>query len=79
MNIGNKKILYTGDTCTIEPFLPYINDINELYIDVSKFGGAHLKIDDILDILTEIKNKNIKIIPMHMDDKAYIENLIQKL
>ena len=79
MNIGDKRILYTGDTCTIKPFLPYMDNINELYIDVSKFGGAHLKIDDILDVLAEIKDKNIKIVPMHMDDKTYIENLIQKL
>lgn len=79
MDIDNKKILYTGDTANLDSFMPYLNNINELYIDVSKFGGAHIKIDDILDILKELKSKNIKIIPMHMDDKEYIKNLLNTL
>ena len=36
-------------------------------------------IDDVLDILKDLKTKNIKIIPMHMDDKEYITNLINNL
>ena len=79
LNIENKKILYTGDTRVLTPFLPYLDNLDELYIDVSKFGGAHLKIDDILDDLKQMKAKGIKIIPMHMDDKEYIENLINNL
>lgn len=79
MDIANKKILYTGDTANLDSFMPYLNNINELYIDVSKFGGAHIKIDNILDILKELKCKNIKIIPMHMDDKEYIKNLLNTL
>ncbi len=79
LTIKGKKILYTGDTCALESFLPYINEIDEFYIDLSKFGGAHLKVDDILEDLKKIKVKGIKIIPMHMDDKEYIENLIKNL
>lgn len=79
MDIDNKKILYTGDTANLDSFMPYLNNINELYIDVSKFGGAHIKVDDVLDILKDLKTKNIKIIPMHMDDKEYITNLINNL
>lgn len=79
MDIANKKILYTGDTANLDSFIPYLNNINELYIDVSKFVGAHIKIDNILDILKELKCKNIKIIPMHMDDKEYIKNLLNTL
>lgn len=79
MDIDNKKILYTGDTANLDSFMPYLNTINELYIDVSKFGGAHIKVDDVLDILKDLKTKNIKIIPMHMDDKEYITNLINNL
>lgn len=60
LNIENKKILYTGDTRVLTPFLPYLDNLDELYIDVSKFGGAHLRIDDILDELKKIKNKRNK-------------------
>lgn len=79
MNINNKRILYTGDTCEIESFSPYLNNINELYIDLSKFGGAHLKVDDVLGTLKDLKNKDVKIIPMHIDDKEYVLTLISKL
>ena len=79
MKIGNKIILYTGDTCNIENFISYIEDVNELYIDLSKFGGVHLKIDNIINILKELKKKNIKIIPMHMDDKNYILDIISRI
>ena len=79
LNIDNKKILYTGDTVNLDSFMPYLNTINELYIDVSKFGGAHIKVDDVLDILKDLKNRNIKITPMHMDDKEYITELINSI
>lgn len=79
MNIDNKKILYTGDTCELEAFLPYLDSIDELYIDLSKFGGAHLKVDDVLNTLRDLKNKDVRIIPMHMDDKEYILRLIAKI
>ena len=79
MNIENKKIIYTGDTNIIEPFLPYLDNVDELYIDVSKDGGAHLKIDDILEQLLKIKLNGTNIILMHMDDKDYIEKIAQKL
>lgn len=79
MKIHNTIILYTGDTCNIENFMPYIDDVNELYIDLSEFGGAHLKIDDVISILKDLKERNIKIIPMHMDNKNYILNIISKI
>lgn len=79
MDIDNKKILYTGDTCEVEAFLPYLDNIDELYIDISKFGGAHLKVEDVLNTLRDLKNKDVRIIPMHMDDKEYVTNLILKL
>lgn len=71
---NDKNIIYTGDTNTLEPFMPYMNNCNELYIDVSKFGGAHLKIDDILDTLISLKQNGTDIFLMHLDDKEYIKN-----
>jgi len=74
MNINNKNIIYTGDTNTLSPFLLYIDEADEIYIDVSKNGGVHLKIDDIVDTLKNIKEKGVQIFLMHMDDKEYIRN-----
>lgn len=75
LNIDGKKIIYTGDTNTLEPFKNQLNDVQELYVDVSKFGGAHLKIDDIIEDLKKIKNRGIDIYLMHIDDRNYIENV----
>ena len=70
--LNGKKIVYTGDTNTLEPFMKYINDIDEFYVDVSRYGGAHLKLEDIIDKLREIKKQNINIYLMHIDDREYI-------
>ena len=78
MNIKDRKIVYTGDMCTIDPFLPYLEDADEFYVDVSKFGGAHLKIDDIIRKLQELKESGININFMHMDDKKYINEVADK-
>lgn len=76
-NFNNKNIIYTGDTSILEPFLDKLEDIDEFYIDVSKFGGAHLKIDDILNVLEKISENNTKIFLMHLDDKKYIKSSIR--
>lgn len=72
LKINNQKIVYTGDTKTIEPFLPYIDKCSELYVDVSKYGGAHLKIDDVSDVLNSISKKGIYVNLMHIDDWEYV-------
>ncbi len=75
LKLGNEKILYTGDTCIIEPFEKYFDDISELYIDVSTKGGVHLKIEEVLPKLFELKDKGIEIILMHLDDKEAIKEI----
>lgn len=72
---NNKNIIYTSDTTTLDPFLPYMNTCNEFYIDVSKYGGAHIKIDEVTNTLKDLKQNNINIYLMHMDDKEYIKNI----
>ena len=56
--------------------MKYINGVYEFYVDVSRYGGAHLKIDDVVEKLREIKKKNIKIYLMHIDDRKYIDEKI---
>ena len=76
ITINGKNIVYTGDTNTIKPFIPYIEKADELYIDVSKLGGeAHIKIDDVLDDLNKLKKEGKKIILMHLDDREYIKGI----
>ena len=74
LKIGDRRIVYTGDTKILEPFLPYIKDANELYVDVSKNGGVHLQFDDIRQELRRIKENGTNIYLMHIDDREYISN-----
>ncbi len=75
MTVKDKKIIYTGDTKTIEPFLEHMTNINELYIEVSKNGGVHIKFEDIIQKLINIKNTGVNIYLMHIDDYEYINKL----
>ena len=75
LNLNNKSILYTGDTKLLDPFIPYLENCDEFYVDVSKSGGVHLKFEEVFKDLQKIKNTNTKVILMHIDDKQYIAQL----
>lgn len=55
LNLEEKRIIYTGDTATLKPFYEEMNGADELYVDVSKNGGVHIKIDDVVGKLKEFK------------------------
>ena len=75
INVNGKNIVYTGDTCTLDPYIPYLDNCNEFYVDTSKFGGVHLKFEDIKDKLSEIKAAGTDIYLMHIDDYDYIASI----
>lgn len=76
LTINNKNIVYTGDTKTLEPFMPYIKKADELYVDISKSSDCHLKINEVFDILNDINNNGTSIYLMHVDDKEYVRKFI---
>ena len=80
LKVKDKNIILTGDTNTLNPFLPHIENekIDELYVDVSRFGGAHLKIDDIVEELAKINKSGTLVDLMHLDDKKYINAIWQR-
>lgn len=77
---GGKGIVYTGDTMSLDTFLPFlVNDkVDTLYMDASKKGGNHLKLADNMNLLNELMKDGIKIKVMHIDDKLAIQVLIHK-
>ena len=72
--VDGKKIVYTGDTYTLEPYMESLENADELYTDISKNGGVHLKLDDCYDQLKNIKQNGTNVILMHIDDKKYIKD-----
>jgi len=68
MMVDNKRIVYTGDTRTLEPFIKYINGNCELYVDVSYYASkAHLYFKDIKNKLLDFANRGIDVFLMHID------------
>ena len=76
-NINGKNIIYTGDTSTLEPFMEYLEDGTELYIDTSvHYGKIHIKLEDIIEIFKNY-DKKINIYLMHLDDITGAEKMIK--
>lgn len=75
INVNEKKIVYTSDTVTLEPYMKYLDDADELYVDVSLNNEVHLKINECIALLREIKQKGIKVILMHLDNRMEIEKI----
>ena len=72
--------IYTGDTSTLEPFEPYLDDCSEIYLDVSVFyGHIHLKLEDALPNLIELSEDDIEVYLMHLDDVDAAEKIIKDI
>lgn len=76
LKLNNNNIIYTGDTCSLDSFLPYIKNADELYVDISKSSDVHLKISETIDQLDEIHNNGTEVFLMHVDDKEYVKKYI---
>lgn len=63
-------MIYTGDTATLEPFTPLLQNGTYLYAEAATFhSGVHLYIDDILPKLEQLTHNGISVFLMHLDDE----------
>lgn len=75
--VDGKNIVYTGDTSTLEPFLPYLKAETILYVDTSvHYGMIHLKLEDAFEDFISLTNKGVKIYLMHLDDIVTAEKIV---
>lgn len=75
IELAGKKIVYTGDTCELAPFLPYLKNADEFYTDTSINGNVHLKISEVLPELLQIQKNGTNVFLMHLDDEKTILEL----
>lgn len=75
--VDGENVVYTGDTSTLEPFLPYLEAGTILYVDTSVYYGmVHLKLEDALDDFLTLNKKGVKVYLMHLDDVAAAERIV---
>ena len=80
-NIESRAVVYTGDTNTLEPFLPYILEETStrhiLYTECSAFDtGVHMFVEKLLDYSEIFRDNGIEVYLMHLDDVEKIEEKI---
>ncbi len=76
-SINGKTIVYTGDTNTLVPFELEIEHCDELYVDVCiNKSPAHLHIDNAIDRIVDLDERDIKVYLMHLDDVKQAERLV---
>lgn len=76
LSVNGKKIVYTSDTTTLEPYMEYLDGADELYVDVSYDNEVHLKIEECIETLRKIKEQGVKVILMHLDNRQEIERIV---
>lgn len=78
LHLDGQDIVYTGDTSTLEPFLPYLHTGAELYTEASCSGSpVHLSLERILPELRELHDRGVRIFLMHLDNEEQTETLIR--
>lgn len=74
---GGRRCIYTGDTATLSPYLPYLQRGDYLYTEASAYdSGVHLYLPDILPELIRLTQEGIHVFLMHLDNEAQISEMI---
>ena len=77
-DVKGEKIVYTGDTAIIEPFLPYIDGNTIFYTEAAVIrSGVHLCIYDVIDTLKILPASGTKVYLMHLDNEEKICEIIK--
>ncbi|HAJ96964.1 MAG TPA: hypothetical protein DCO72_04445 [Ruminococcus sp.] len=78
LSIQGNDVVYTGDTATLDPFLPLLHSGAYLYSEISFYKSeVHLFYMDTLPILKELVQKGVKVYLMHLDNEEKLTKMIQ--
>ena len=73
LSVDGRNVVYTGDTNTLEPFLPYLEKGSVLYTETSyNDSGVHLHVKKLIEYAELFKEREIEVYLMHMDDERAI-------
>jgi diguanylate cyclase (GGDEF)-like protein len=78
LNVDGQEFVYTGDTASLAPFLPYLHKDTALYTEVcSHVSTVHMQIDKLMPVLKELTQKGVRVYLMHIDDEANIADAVR--
>ena len=78
LTVAGKTVVYTGDTRTLEPFLPYLHPGCFLYTELAAIqSGVHLYVQDVLPRLKALSEQGVSVFLMHLDCEEEISRQIQ--
>ena len=77
ISVGGTDMVYTGDTSTLAPFLPYLHPGALLYTEAAAFdSGVHLYLPDALPELRRLQKQGVTVYLMHLDREEQIREMI---
>ena len=78
LRVQGNDVFYTGDTATLEPYLPLLHIGAYLYTEISYYkSNVHLHYEDTLPILNRLADNGVKVYLMHLDNEEEISKLIE--
>ena len=80
LTVHGRDVIYTGDTATLEPFLPYLSaqKTQILYSEVSTFKtDVHLCLEEELERFVQFTKQGIPVYLMHLNDEEAVSKSIQ--
>lgn len=78
LDIDGTKVVYTGDTNTLEPFMDYLTEGTYFYTEISWHESpVHLHCEKFKDRISELTQKGIKVFLMHLDEEEKIKETMQ--
>ena len=73
LNVDGKRVVYTGDTNTLEPFEKHLEEGTYLYMETSAYKSrVHLFCEDVKDRVRGYVSRGVKVYLMHLDDEERI-------
>ncbi|MBR5179676.1 MAG: MBL fold metallo-hydrolase [Lachnospiraceae bacterium] len=77
LNIHENNVIYTGDTATLEPFMPLLKRGSLLYSEAAYYKSAvHLHLKEMLPEFKKLSNSGVHVYLMHLDVEEEIKKLI---
>lgn len=78
LRIKGHNVIYTGDTATLAPFVPFLETGDYLYTETAFYeSNVHLAISKFIDEFIKLTEKGINVYLMHMDVEEEIIKWIQ--